>query len=159
MLPSGQRQKKRKETQGRRCAGPERVPHGAKSIPAKAGIPPEPSDRLLIIRFDRVDTDGPWCPSRDPESWKKTLLPAIRNFESMTVHEAFTGGHPGKDYPSTDGMIKKTAKDRLEHLDLDDQDISRLRIGGTGRLYGFRRSAFFHVLWWDPNHEIWPSKR
>ncbi len=78
----------------------------AKSIPAKAGIPPEPSDRLLIIRFDRVDTDGPWCPSRDPESWKKTLLPAIRNFESMTVHEAFTGGHPGKDYPSTDGMIK-----------------------------------------------------
>jgi hypothetical protein len=51
------------------------------------------------------------------------------------------------------------ANDRLFELGYDDEDrISRIRVGGTGRLYGFRRNERFYALWWDPHPQIWPSK-
>jgi len=57
------------------------------------------------------------------------------------------------DLPNAD------ARQGLEELEYDDRDkISRLRITGEQRLYGFREGARFYVLWWDPHHEIWPSK-
>jgi hypothetical protein len=32
-----------------------------------------------------------------------------------------------------------------------------LRLGGEPRLYGFVDENIFHVVFWDPDHEIWPS--
>ena len=47
---------------------------------------------------------------------------------------------------------------RLETLGLSDMtSIARLQLTGQQRLYGFLVDAVFHVVWWDPNHEIWPS--
>ena len=30
-------------------------------------------------------------------------------------------------------------------------------MGGKQRLWGFLRAGVFHVLWWDPEHQIYPS--
>ena len=27
------------------------------------------------------------------------------------------------------------------------------------QLYGFLVDNVFHMLWWDPEHEIWPSRK
>jgi hypothetical protein len=46
------------------------------------------------------------------------------------------------------------------HSEGDDEDqISRLRVTGRGRLYGFRRDERFYALWWDPEHAIYPSPK
>jgi hypothetical protein len=79
-------------------------------------------------------------------------------FESMTVNEAFhCGDYPGKCY-DLEALPNPEARERLEVLRLADQTkIWRLRVGGTGRLYGFLRGNVFHVVFWDPNHDVWPS--
>ncbi|AEA28953.1 hypothetical protein Psed_6885 (plasmid) [Pseudonocardia dioxanivorans CB1190] len=77
----------------------------------------------------------------------------------MTVQQVFSGGEPGKDYPLSSGLPNAEANDRLFELGYDDEDrISRIRVSGTGRLYGFRRDERFYALWWDPHHQIWPSR-
>ncbi|MEV5686564.1 hypothetical protein AB0L68_25685 [Streptomyces sp. NPDC052164] len=40
----------------------------------------------------------------------------------------------------------------------DATRIQRLEFTGTQRLYGFPVGNVFHVLWWDPSHEVYPSK-
>jgi len=59
--------------------------------------------------------------------------------------------------PGQQGTARR-AKERLEALRLVDMtQISRLRIGSQGWLYGVRTDNVFHVVWWDPQHEMWPS--
>lgn len=132
-------------------------PRLAKQVPAKIKTNLREDDDSLILRFDQVDIGGPWCLSRARAEHLTEILHAIKNFESMSVNEVFKG-YPGKDYTSTDGMSKE-ARERLLMLNLDDQDISVLRLGGKPRLFGFRHGRFFHVLWWDPEHEVWPSEK
>lgn len=86
------------------------------------------------------------------------ILGKLANLERMTVHEIFSG-NPGKDY-DVDRLPSPKARECLVELRLDDQtQISRIQLSGTERLYGFRRANVFHVLWWDPDHTVWPSGR
>lgn len=104
-----------------------------------------------------MDREGPWAWDNHDAKTLLAVLGHLKSVETMTVQEAFQGGYPGKDYP-VEALPTKTAQDRLVALKLDDQtQISRLRFGGAARLYGFRRDNVFYVIWWDPNHEVWPT--
>jgi hypothetical protein len=49
---------------------------------------------------------------------------------------------------------------RLDVIGLADMTkISVFRVTGEKRLYGFRCSNVFHVVWWDPQHVVWPSRK
>ncbi|CAL9328661.1 hypothetical protein SUDANB121_00035 [Nocardiopsis dassonvillei] len=78
----------------------------------------------------------------------------------MTVNELFhRGDEPGKSYDIAD-LPTHEARERLEALSLADQtQISRLRLTGERRLYGFLDENVFHVVFWDPEHKVWPSKK
>lgn len=121
--------------------------------------PSEPEGKVVVL-FSRIDLDSHWCLTKISPADHRTLLERIKNVESMTVQEVFhRGDEPGKDYPLPN-LPNKDALDRLRELTYDDRDqISRLRISGTGRLYGFREGVRFYALWWDPDHEVWPSKK
>ncbi|MCP3798480.1 hypothetical protein NLX83_04325 [Allokutzneria sp. A3M-2-11 16] len=148
------------------------VPQGARSARTReaAGIPDrltprreftpsEPQNKVVVL-FSRIDLDGPWCLTKINQGAHRALLKRVKGFESMTVQEIFARGDgTGKDYALPD-LPSKAALERLRELEYDDRDqISRLRIDGPGRLYGFRERERFYVLWWDPEHEIWPSKK
>ena len=91
----------------------------------------------MAFRFSRVDTEGPWCLSTIEQSHLLALLKKIKSLESMTLREVFSGD-PGKDY-GVDSIPNSQAVTRLRELELDDvTQISRIRLGGTERLYGFR---------------------
>jgi hypothetical protein len=53
---------------------------------------------------------------------------------------------------------------RFTHVDhegpwgFDRTKIWCLRLQGAPRLYGFLVGHVFHIVWWDPDHEIWPSR-
>jgi hypothetical protein len=34
----------------------------------------------------------------------------------------------------------------------------RFRLGGKARLWGFRSERIFHVVWWDPDHRVYPTE-
>lgn len=76
----------------------------------------------------------------------------------MTVYQVFSGNGLGKNYPLP--LPNEQANDRLRELEYDDRDeINCLRITGERRLYGFKEQSRFYALWWDPHHEIWPSRK
>ena len=126
---------------------------------ARTFNPPDPTGKI-VVQFGRFDLDGEWCLSKIEPDELRTLLGRIRAIETMTESEAFNyGDEPGKDYAVAD-LPTKAAQDRLVELEYDDEDqISRLRVTGSGRLYGFRRAERFYALWWDPEHTIWPSRK
>ena len=118
------------------------------------------SGERLCWRFSHVDHEGPWnFDGLDDGGWRE-LMRCLANFETMTMGEAFPGnGYPGKDY-NVDEIPTAAARDRLDAIGLADMTkISRFRLSGEQRLYGFRCNNVFHVVWRDPNHEVWPSSK
>lgn len=37
------------------------------------------------------------------------------------------------------------------------ETLFRFRLSGVKRLWGYREGATFHVVWWDPNHKVYPT--
>jgi hypothetical protein len=128
---------------------------------ALPGLPDSGSsgDRLCW-RFRHVDHEGPWSFDRMTGAELCELMKTLASFETMTMSEAFNGsGQPGKDY-NVEDIPTKEARDRLEAIRLPDMTkISVFRLSGVQRLYGFRCENVFHVVWWDPFHQIWPSPK
>jgi hypothetical protein len=118
------------------------------------------SGERLCWRFMHVDHEGPWGFDRVTPEEMCDLMRCLAKFETMTVGEAFPGGgYPGKDYVIEE-IPTAAARERLDALGLADMTkISVFRLTGEQRLYGFRTANVFHVVWWDPLHEVWPSKK
>jgi hypothetical protein len=123
-------------------------------LPASNNSP----DRICW-RFSHVDSEGPWSLAVLDFTQLLTLLSELVKFESQTIKELFLQGQwPGKCHDLAT-LPNRAARVRLESIGLSDMtQIWKLRIGGAGRLWGFLEGNVFHVVWWDPNHEIWPSK-
>lgn len=128
-------------------------------------LTPETGQRLALMRFrfDRVDLGGPWCLSKITPEHHQLLIKKLAEFETMTINQVFherTGDSSlGTDYTDMSQCPNRDTIRRLKELELDAIDgLSRLALGGKPRLYGIRHQHEFSILWWDPLHEVWPSK-
>ncbi|MEU6129142.1 hypothetical protein ABZ805_08205 [Saccharopolyspora sp. NPDC047091] len=129
----------------------------AEKRPRLALTPGDPGTKLMVS-LSKVDLNGSWCLTRITPEDHKTLLRSISAFESMTVNEVIHSHQRSQDYPL--GDLAKPAWERLVELGLDDRDvIHRLRITGERRLFGFVENNRFYALWWDPRHEVVPSRK
>lgn len=116
------------------------------------------SSERICWRFEHVDHEGRWgfC-DMDPVIWPEVLR-KMAACESMTVSELRNSSRFFKEYDLPGGLCKE-ACDRLTAMKRDDQTkIQRLEFKGLQRLYGFLEGNVFHVVWWDPLHEVYPSK-
>ncbi|MDO8847265.1 MAG: hypothetical protein Q7W51_02605 [Coriobacteriia bacterium] len=87
------------------------------------------------------------------------LMLHLRDFEGMNVERLFHHytRKPGKYYEPPDIVPNPDAK-RVLAEQYDDQDrLYLLRLWGSCRLFGFVSGNVFNVLWWDPDHLIWPT--
>lgn len=116
------------------------------------------SGERISWRFQHFDWDGPWS-FADMDDFREVEC-QLRKFETMTIHELFHNGkEPGKRYEVA-RIPEPKALTRLEALNLSDQDeICRLRLSGTKRLYGFLVGTVFHFVFWDPDHQVWPTEK
>lgn len=112
----------------------------------------------LSWRFAKADPAGPWCFGDCTGPVLHDIIGKLTSFESMMIEELL--GDTLKSY-NVEDIPTKEARQRLVDLRLDDQTaLYRLRLTGTARLYGLMyEDAVFHVLWWDPDHEVWPSPK
>jgi hypothetical protein len=67
----------------------------------------------------------------------------------------------GKDrhrmhHPMDTCVLSDEAQYRLIERDIYADTIYRFRLGNKPRLWGFRRLAEFSLVWYDPEHEIYP---
>jgi len=117
--------------------------------------------------IEHRDCDGAWESGTlrqwSEEAWKGEIQPKLIEWAKLTWAEidAHTTGNDGKRHKMHHSMsvdsILEEAQYRLVEIDKLEENIFRFRLGNLPRLWGFRRIADFHVLWFDPKHEIYPT--
>jgi hypothetical protein len=50
------------------------------------------------------------------------------------------------------------AQRRLSELDIDAEEVFRLRHGNLERLWGYVTGPVFHIVWWDRKHRVCPQE-
>ena len=111
--------------------------------------------RKLVWKVARIDDNSPWgwnqitCPDFLRNIWDK-----MRNFETMPWSEILGRHH----HAIAVNDIIQPAQNRLEQLGYDDQaELVSFRLSNTERIWAIRSGAEAFLIWWDPNHEIYPS--
>ncbi len=102
--------------------------------------------------FHSCDT-GQWSFTKEnvgDEFWKD-ILPKLKGWETMTWQQILVADK--KHNHSIDvETLNKVARDRLEQLEIEAQDIVSLRVMGQHRLYGYMDGSVFNLLWFDNEH-------
>lgn len=113
-------------------------------------------NKKLVWKVTGIDDNSQWgwnqitCPDFFKNIWDK-----MRNFETMTWGEILGRNHHAVDVND----IIKPAKNRLEQLGHDDQaELISFYITSRQRIWAIRSGEAAFLLWWDPNHEIYPSQ-
>lgn len=124
-----------------------------------------PADMVMSWTRDQADTDGDWtwgpraCLN---DAWDDEIEPFLRECARKTWNEIYqerTGGASRRQKHIFYGIdqICDEAQCRLLELERDDVDcVFRFRLTGPKRLYGVQQDHVFAVLWWDPEHKIYP---
>jgi hypothetical protein len=82
------------------------------------------------------------------------ILSKMSNFETMKWSEILNrNNHP---IPISD--ICPEARRRLGEIKQDDVDeLVSLHLTAKNRVWGIRDQDVLKILWWDPNHTVYPS--
>lgn len=120
------------------------------------GEPPTVVRRTPLWAFRIVDVGGPWCWSALGGSELAQVLQRLKQLESMSWAEIEGPEHHFVDVP---GCCKQ-ARDRLRELRHDDVPaLFSIRVTGRRRIYGVRNEHVLSLLWWDPEHQVYPSPK
>lgn len=110
-------------------------------------------------RFERTDIGYRWDISTAVFA---EIIQALTNFERMTWGEINKQTHDnGKssNHPVRPYKLSKEAQNRFAELKLDEyaDQLYSLRLKNKTRIYGILRDGIFSILWYEEEHEIYPS--
>lgn len=99
----------------------------------------------------------------DPFGWHEVakeklfdIHSKLAAFESLTWKEILLVQKKRNHLIQVEDICKE-AKARLAKLRLDDyEEIISLRLSGAERVWGIPQMGALTLLWWDPNHEVYP---
>ena len=105
-----------------------------------------------------IDWDSQWgWRTIEADKWQDILI-KLGHFETRTWADIknHTGSHTVliADCPNPQ-MIQRLAEIKLDDID----ELFSLRLSGKERIWGILDDHILKILWWDPNHEIWPSPK
>lgn len=118
---------------------------------------PEIEGRPLAWRFSGRDGGGPysWDALSDPSKFK-VVLERLHEFETKQWAEILAAGC----HPIEVGRLCKDAQTRLGEIERDDlDDLMAFRISGPERVWAIREQNIMRVLWWDPEHQVYPVEK
>ena len=116
-------------------------------------------EETIAWLFSMIDLNGKWgWLNIDEDTLINIILPKIKSFEKMTWGE-FTKRRSNHHSLPVKNIIKE-AQDRLIEIELEDiETLFSFSISGEKRLWGIRDTVHCKILWWDQNHEIYPSEK
>lgn len=117
------------------------------------------------FRYDYIDKNGKFAFDVERSEFDThEFMSKMINYSRMTWDEIKrqTHGKRGKSkhhYLDPKGLSKE-AKDRLEVMELADyvDDLYSFAFAGMLRIVGIKIEDNFYVLWYDPEHRVYPSK-
>jgi len=115
--------------------------------------------RTPVWRFSLMDRQGPWgwanIPSADVFIY--VLCQKLKNFETMTWDEI---DRNKQNHIMPVFRVSNQAQKRLKEIKLNDRDeLYSLRLSGKERIWGIRALDSFYILWWDPEHTVYPVSK
>lgn len=84
------------------------------------------------------------------EFWS-TIFPKLQDFESMTWSEILIAAKK-QNHGSDISELNSPARKRLGELQIEEEAIHSLRLGGQLRIYGFLTGPVYNILWYDDDH-------
>ena len=137
----------------------------------KAQFTHPPQNNLFCIwAFSEADKGGPWAWMKITEKDLKEVIKKLGDFETMRSSE-LTGSHSmgTAEFCSKEQICSK-AQTRLKSIKssewLEESDgIISFRISGKKRLWclldtgSADNQTLYQILWWDPEHEVWPTEK
>ena len=113
-----------------------------------------------VAKADRAE-NWSWGPREwGEENWARIILPKLTDWQRLYWREidAFVTDTRHKSHHNMSvSDICGEAQDRLIELEQIEDDIFRFRLGNRRRLWGFRIVSEFQILWYDPEHHIYPT--
>jgi hypothetical protein len=107
-------------------------------------------------RTHNVDLEGPWGWRDVPAELIFTeIVPKLHEYESMRW--ADFAGTRNHDVDTAD--LCDDARRRLAEVRPDLDSLFSIRLTGTKRVWAERSLTRLNVLWWDPKHEVCPSRK
>lgn len=144
-----------------------RLPLTKTGLNKKLVISEKVKDDKIVWRFHRVDKDGKFAfDTNRPDFNYKLLLEKLLAYSTMTWQEIQQATHDkGKSknhlIRNAQEEISKEAWQRIEvmHLEEDSDSLYSFALTNIERVWGLKTGNEFHVLWYDPKHDVFPSKR
>jgi hypothetical protein len=106
------------------------------------------------LRF--IDLDGPFGFASVTAAALLQIRQRLGDFETMTWREIGRARHC--HFIEVE-RVCSAAQRRLSEIQQDDTEmLYQLGMGSVGRLWGIRFAHEYRILWWDPNHEVYPTE-
>jgi len=81
----------------------------------------------------------------------------LADLERLTWRELVAGGYQRRYNHCPASEMSRLAQDRPMELKLDDfETLFSIRIDQKKRLWGLLHDGIFRLLWWDPDHQVYP---
>lgn len=112
-----------------------------------------------MLGWRRTSTgDGPWCPTKGFGSVPLKILQRLAEFDTRRWGEVEGTESHQIDVTSIGAEAQKRL-DSMGHLKARQiETLFSMRFGARERLWGVREGDTLHILWWDPEHEVYPTK-
>ena len=147
-------------------------PDGTKSV--RAGASPDSIMQMSMAYrlFDYCDRDGAWSWGQ-VRNWCSTdaragagcaVRAAMDEMGRLTWSEILSQTIGGKDrhrkhHSQTWDSLCGEAQERWLEIERTEEELFRFRVGGRERIWGVRQGATFFVVWWDAEHQIYPTEK
>ena len=120
----------------------------------------DPGKQNPSWRLHRLEVAEPFgCWHEIDRSKLLWIRKKLSDFESMTWNEILVYGRD-QNHPVRVDKLLPGARKRLTELRLEDIDqLVSLRLSGSERIYGILQGSILLLLWWDPDHAIYPVKK
>jgi hypothetical protein len=121
---------------------------------------------IFCFRLAEHRADAPACFDPTPDQAEEVFdfLCEMARLSWGQIENQTTGSknrHKKHHDQPIDSLTSQQAKDAIARDALDEtfgDSIFRFRLQGERRLWGFRNDSTFHVMWWDPNHDIYEAE-
>lgn len=111
--------------------------------------------KSIVWKFGRMDHEGEWGWDKvTKEELIEEILPKIKSFETMSFAQLAPQRSNHHSMPVKN--LSQPAKNRITEIALNQDDLFSFKISGQKRLWGTTVENEFHVLWWDPEHTVYP---
>mgnify|MGYP001432910050 CR=1 FL=1 len=143
------------------------VPVDQLAVPEQPRTAKERSRLGAIVTWcvRKRDIDGMWS-WQEPRAWSddewhQVIAPAFGEFEKLSwgeVQRQVSGEGHLMHHDQLVGTLVEEAQLRWLELGLEEFDSAfRFRLGNTRRFWGFIVQGHFFGVWWDRNHNIYPT--